>query len=82
MTTLKRLTASDLKRMYLAHNPDGHFFDTQSMRFFGDTMGNFGVRIVRIGDKDLYELYRKRPVKHDLARSYFFEPDKFKVVFI
>jgi hypothetical protein len=38
------MTASDLKRLYGRGNPEGHFFDRETMRFFGDTMRNFGVR--------------------------------------
>jgi hypothetical protein len=69
------MTASDLKRLYERGNPEGYFFDRATMRFFGDTMRNFGVRDggkVRsitangIEEAEVWELYRKRPVKNGL----------------
>jgi hypothetical protein len=65
------MTASELKRLYERNNPEGHYFDRKTMRFFGDTMGNFGVRdggkVRTITDSgveevETWELYRKRPV--------------------
>ena len=38
------------------------------MRFFGDTMANYGVRDAG----DSWELHRKRPVKYGLQASHFF----------
>jgi hypothetical protein len=66
------MTAWELKRLYERNNPEGHFFDKKTMRCFGDTMRNFGVRdggkvktITRKGIEEMavWELYRKRPVK-------------------
>lgn len=81
------MNASELKYHYQAHNPDGHFFDRKTMRFFGDTMRNFGVRSkpvkIRRHSGDLvtcYELYRRRPVKHGLQSSHFFSIDQFEIV--
>ena len=80
------MTASDLKHLYQTAEPDGHFFDRKTMRFFGDTMRNYGVR--RAAVRNLYtpegepneprpawELYRRRPVKHGLASSRYFAED-------
>jgi hypothetical protein len=69
------MTASDLKHLYECNNPEGHFFDHDTMRFFGDTMCNFGVRdggkvlsitANGIEEVEVWELYRKRPVKNGL----------------
>jgi hypothetical protein len=69
------MTASQLKALYERNNPEGHFFDRETMRFFGDTMQNFGVRdfgtvktITSNGVETVavWELYRKRPVKNGL----------------
>jgi hypothetical protein len=67
------MTASTLKYLYERNNPGGHFFDRDTMRFFGDTMRNFGVRDGGMVDTlttkgiernvPVWELYRKRPVK-------------------
>jgi hypothetical protein len=67
------MTASTLKYLYERNNPEGHFFDRDTMRFFGDTMRNFGVRDGGMVDTlttkgiesnvPVWELYRKRPVK-------------------
>jgi hypothetical protein len=66
------MTSSELKSLYERNNPGGHFFDRGTMRFFGDSMVNFGVRdggtaktITEAGmeEVELWELYRKQPVK-------------------
>lgn len=61
--------ASDLKYHYQDKNPDGHFFDRKTMKFFGDTMANYGVR----NHGTYFELYRKKPVKHGLSKSHYFD---------
>jgi hypothetical protein len=69
------MTASDLKNLYERNNPEGHFFDRDTMRFFGDTMRNFGVRDGGkiktltengVAEVEVWALYRKRPVKNGL----------------
>jgi hypothetical protein len=61
-----------LKTLYERNNPEGYFFDRKTMSFFGDTMRNFGVRDggkVKtinengIGEVEVWDLYRKRPVQ-------------------
>jgi hypothetical protein len=65
------MTASKLKYLYEKNNPDGHFFDRATMRFFGDTMRNFGVadggKMKTLTDDgivevEVWDLYRKKPV--------------------
>jgi hypothetical protein len=65
------MTVYEIKTLYKRNNPEGHFFDNKTMRFFGDTLKNFGVRdggIVKVTtengveDVEVWELYRKRPV--------------------
>jgi hypothetical protein len=85
------MTASDLKYLYGRNNPGGHFFDRDTMRFFGDTMRNFGVRdggkiSAVTGDGisgvEVWELFRKRPIKgglHGFCR--YFRKDNGKEVF-
>ena len=81
------MTPSELKTNVLIHNPDSHFFDRKTMQFFGDTMRNYGVRKAEIiGYYDplpveVWELYRKRPVKHGLKSSAFFHTTEFQQVF-
>jgi hypothetical protein len=81
------MTVSSLKYLYERNNPGGHFFDRDTMRFFGDTMRNFGVRDGGQVDTltteginkgvEVWELYRKRPVKCGLHGhcSYFSKSD-------
>lgn len=57
---IKKMTPSDIKYYY---REDGHFFDRQTMKFFGDTMSNFGAYT---DDKGERILYRKKAVKHGL----------------
>ena len=71
------MTASELKARYEEATPDGHFFERGSMRFFGDTMKNYGVRACRVklwnaGELNAIELFRRRPVKNGLKSSHYF----------
>lgn len=85
------MTPSELK--YLLESAaesrglESHFFDRKTMRFFGDTMRNFGVRAVSIlanfdaaGEyhpggvpREVWELYRRRPVKAGNRGSFYFD---------
>jgi hypothetical protein len=80
------MTAFNLKYLYERNNPKRYFFNRRTMRFFGDTMRNFGVRdggkvktITKSGiqDVEVWELYRKQPVNggvHGFCR-YFSKED-------
>ena len=87
-------TASDLRGFIEDSGRESHFFDRDTMKFFGDTMKNFGVRktvILASFDKegnyhengierDVWELYRRKPVKHNNQKSAYFDPDTFRRV--
>ena len=75
------MTTSELKANVLAHDPNSHYFDRKNMQFFGDTMRNYGVRKTEIDGVAVWELYRKRPVKHGLKSSAFFRTTDFQQVF-
>ncbi|MBT94315.1 MAG: hypothetical protein CMA60_05760 [Euryarchaeota archaeon] len=83
---MKIKTASDLKFEIERLHPDSKFFARENMRFFGDTMRNFGVREPRKivdnmgGERMAYELYRKQPVKHGLSESHYFDAETLKQV--
>ena len=73
----RKMTPSELK--YNVEQTGSHFFERSSMKFFGDTMANYGVRAkpvtVETWDSEpalCWELYRKKPVKHGLNTSAFF----------
>lgn len=63
---------SDLKFNYETKNPEGYFFSRKTMRFFGDTMANFGVR----DGGHFWILYTKKPTKAGL-REYYFDKNTF-----
>lgn len=63
------MTPSELKHQYESKHPDGHFFDRKTLKFFGDTMKNYGCRDAG----SHWELYRKRPVKHGVNGSHYFD---------
>ena len=75
------MTPSELKANILTHDPDSHFFDRKTMKFFGDTMRNYWVRKTEIEGVAVWELFRKRPVKHGLQSSAFFRVSDFQQVF-
>ena len=67
------MKASELKRQYESV-VGGHFFDRKALKFFGDTMKNYGVRDAGTH----WELYRKHPVKHNLSASHWFDKVTFE----
>ena len=86
------MNASELKYRVEQSGNCEHFFTRSTMRFFGDTMRNYGVRRASIivhyddnGDymeapqlRDAWELYRKRAVKHGLKSSAYFDCGSFR----
>jgi len=85
------MTPSKLKQLYELNNPQGHFFDRKTMRFFGDTMYNFGVRdagiVISMSKHGVeavraWELIRKRPVNGGLhGHCAYFRKDNGQQVF-
>lgn len=78
------MTKSELKRN--VEKTGSLFFSRETMRFFGDTMQNYGVCDAIIDTPtqeglEVYELYRKKPVKHGLNSSAFFCRDTFERVY-
>ena len=45
---MAKMTASELKKQVKKHNPQSHFFDSETMKAFGDTIRNYGVRMAEI----------------------------------
>ena len=82
-----KMTASELKYQVENAGHDPHFFTRETMRFFGDTMRNYGVRDAgnvktNLGDTvPAWELYRRRAVKHGLKASAYFHKETFARVF-
>lgn len=80
------MTPSELKYQVETRETESYFFTRSSMRFFGDTMRNYGTRSATVethsGETvEVWELYRKRPVKHGLQDSAFFDKETFERVF-
>lgn len=80
------MTSSELRYMIDQANPTGHFFDRETMRFFGDTMKNYGVCETTIdtwSEKNVpvYELYRRKPVKNKLQASSYWRKDTLRQTF-
>ena len=80
------MNASQLK--YNVELTGSNFFSRSSMKFFGDTMKNYGVRgpvevTNNLGEVvSVYVLYRRRPVKHGLKKDAYFNAQTFERVFI
>lgn len=78
------MNASELK--YQVEKKGSHFFERSTMRFFGDRMSNYGVRSATIttyeGEQvECWELYRRRPVKHGLKDSAYFDKVTFARIY-
>ena len=84
------MNASELK--YHVESTGNTHFERAEMKFFGDTMRNYGVRAVTVrsdynqngeyvpggGVKiEAWELYRKHAVKHGNKSSAFFSKDTY-----
>jgi hypothetical protein len=77
------MTPADLKQHVESANPESKFFTRNNMKFSGDRMSNYGVRgpiaITTLdGDVQVWELYRRKPVKHGLQESVYFRCDTFR----
>lgn len=87
------MNASELK--YKVDPTGSRFFSRESMKFFGDTMRNYGVCSATIQTNydesdnwvengvmvEVWELYRKHPVKHGLKSSAYFSKKTFERVY-
>jgi len=66
---------------------DPHFFTPSAMRFFGDSMSNYGVRASPVtvhgfrGPVLCWALYRRKPVKNGVKADTYFCCDTFRRVF-
>lgn len=69
-------TASQFRAFFEDAHPNSHFFTRENMKFAGDTMANYKLII----HADSYELARRKPVKHGLKASAYF--DKLTLRFI
>lgn len=74
-------TASDLKYAVEQSGNEPFFFTRETMKFFGDTMRNYGIRHLTINDQPVIELYRRKSVKHGLKESAYFDAETFKRIF-
>lgn len=64
-------------------NKTGSFyFNKGAMTHFGDSVKNYGVREFSIGDKLVWELYRKSPVLYGLQQSVYFDKITFTKVYL
>lgn len=77
MTLFDKIRTPSQLKGFVQNGTDSHFFDRSSMKFFGDTMRNYGVRHVTIERRDgevakAVELYRRMPVKGRLQNSAYF----------
>lgn len=70
------MTLSQLKAKYFENNPQGFYFTYKNMKFYGDTMANYGV--IEHKKALCFELYRKNPVNGGLQESKFFSSIDFK----
>ena len=87
------MTVSELKRETEKRpNLSQDYFTRKSMQFFGDSIRNYGVRsnTIKSGysqeggtqtDIDVWELYRRKPVKYGLRSSAYFRKENFEQVF-
>ena len=84
---MKIKTASDLKAAVESAGHETYFFTRDTMKFFGDTMANYGIRqprtvITTTGESvPAYELTRRKPVRHGVKSSTFFHAETFARVF-
>lgn len=72
------MTPAELKAHVENAGHERHFFNRATMKFFGDTMANYGVRAKPVMVPtysevvECWELYRRRPNKKGLQGSAYF----------
>ena len=71
------MTLTELREQ-VEQGEDRLFFDKEPMRFYGDSMSNYGVR----DNGSTWELYRKQKVRFGIQESAYFDKQKFNRVFI
>ena len=92
------MTPSELKYHVEQTAGGRYFFTRETMRFFGDTMRNYGVRDGGLipyhwddsGNNyteqprmiETWELYRKHPVKHGLKSSAYFDKKNYHRILV
>lgn len=83
---MKIKTPEALAKEVKTANPNSHFFDAETMQYFGDSWSNYQVRgpveIESITGEILpcYVLSRKKPVKHGLKKNAYFCAASFRQV--
>ena len=77
------MTPSELK--YELEQRGSYYFSRDTLKFFGDTIRNYGVRSKPVtittsrGEEiQCWELYRRKPVKGGLWASAYFEVETFE----
>lgn len=89
------MTPSELKAAVESRGTESFFFCRENMKFSGDSMKNYGVCAATIRahyddagnfceggvTREVWELYRKRPVKNGLQESAYFDRVTFNQVF-
>ena len=90
------MTPSELKYHVESRGEDSFFFARKTMKFHGDSMRNYGVRSTVIKsnydaegmwtsnegvDVDVWELYRRQPVKYGVKSSAYFAKSDYRRVF-
>ena len=71
------MKASELKALHFQNAPDSHFFDRETMAYFGDKMQNFGVKKQESGE---WLLFRKRKTRENAAGTGYLFSSDFRLV--
>ena len=80
-------TASDLKAAVEASGNEQYYFTRESMKFFGDWLGNYKVSTEVVKTPEVpngllvYKLSRMKPVKHNNQESAYFSTQNFRRIF-
>jgi hypothetical protein len=82
------MKASELKYHVEQADTESYFFDRKSMKFLDDTMANYGVRSELVQSEyveagvwiEVWELYRKKAVKHGNKSSAYFAKADYRQV--
>ena len=89
------MTPSELKYAVEQAGNEPHFFTRSTMKFFGDSMSNYGVTSTVIHTnydengtfcangaiRKVWKLYRRSPVKYGLISSAYFDKKTFTRVY-
>ncbi len=80
MATIQNMTVRRLVSEYRRHNPSGHFFDRETLKFFGESLSKMSVFDFTTTLKDYAGEEHTCYILHTFDKNHFFDVETFKPI--